>query len=453
VDPPPTDQHTPRWLLSALLVLPALALAGAMIYADRAAAAPPVASFTLSPTSPVTGETVTFTSTSTDPNGDLDLLEWDLDGNGRFNDGEGPTATWSFPVSGQRTVTLRATDLNGDDDTASRTFTVRANAAPTVAFSAAPASPETGQAVTLTSTSRDPDGRPLLHEWDLDDDGAYDDGTDSPITTSFPAKGPHTVWLRVTDSGGLTRTASLDITVRNRAPAASFRYTPAAPLTGDEVRLTSTSTDRDGTVQAHNWDLDGDGAFDDATGAEVRTSFAEAGSHIVSLQAVDNDGARSATAFASIDVARRPAPTAFDLPLAPPAPTSRPAATGPRVLSPLPRVRVRGVTTATGARIDFLGVRTRGGTRIRVLCRGRGCPWARNLQRARFRTSVVRTVRVRGFKRRHLRAGAVVEVFVTRPAMIGKYMRLKIRPGMKPPKRVDGCTSPGGARVRKCPAA
>ena len=59
-------------------------------------------------------------------------------------------------------------------------------------------------------------------------------------------------------------------------------------------------------------------------------------------------------------------------------------------------------------------------------------------------------MRVSGFKRRHLRAGTVLEVFVTRRAMIGKYTRFTIR-RMKAPLRVDRCTAPGVARVRRCP--
>jgi len=56
-----------------------------------------------------------------------------------------------------------------------------------------------------------------------------------------------------------------------------------------------------------------------------------------------------------------------------------------------------------------------------------------------------------GFKRRHLRAGTVLEVFVTQKGMIGKYTRFKIR-RLKAPLRTDSCTAPGRTRVRRCPA-
>jgi hypothetical protein len=49
------------------------------------------------------------------------------------------------------------------------------------------------------------------------------------------------------------------------------------------------------------------------------------------------------------------------------------------------------------------------------------------------------------------RAGAVIEVFITRKGAIGKSTSFKIR-RMKAPKRLDRCTAPGKARVRRCPA-
>src|SRR5207245_531039 len=62
---------------------------------------PPTASFTASPPSPVsTGTPVTFTSTSNDPDGSIASQAWDLNDDGKFDDGTGTTATRSFPKAG-----------------------------------------------------------------------------------------------------------------------------------------------------------------------------------------------------------------------------------------------------------------------------------------------------------------------------------------------------------------
>ncbi len=67
---------------------------------------------TLTGNSPLT---VSFTSTGTqdaDP-GDLLTYEWDLDGDGEFNDSAGTSATRTFLNAGTYTVTLRVTDTSG----------------------------------------------------------------------------------------------------------------------------------------------------------------------------------------------------------------------------------------------------------------------------------------------------------------------------------------------------
>jgi hypothetical protein len=232
-------------------------------------------------------------------------------------------------------------------------------------------------------------------------------------------------------------------------PRASFVYAPEKPFAGDEVVLTSTSTSEDGEIDEHEWDLDGDGEFDDAEGEEVRTSFAQPGSYVVGLR-VRDDRRRSRPFFDTIEVSSRPDPGTSPPGTSPPGTGPSGDAFGPRLLNPFPRVRIRGVTTPTGARIDLLSVLTPGGTRVLVRCKGRGCPWRRKIRKARFGTTLARTVRIPGFRRRHLRAGTVLQVFVTRRGMIGKYTRFRIR-RMKAPLRVDRCTAPGAARAARCP--
>jgi PKD repeat protein len=509
----------------------------------------PNARFELSPTNPVEGELVTFTSTSTDEDGDINSITWDLDDNSSsFNDGSGPTASKRYdcdvddhdggPPPCSITARIRVQDRQGDVDTASRSFTVRANTPPVAAFSVNPESPQTGQEVTLTSSSSDPDGRPLTERWDTDGNGSYETAgsSDRKITLSFPENEVRTVGLQVTDSGGTVRTTTRNITIRNRLPVASFDASAQEIDTGEPVEFTSTSTDPDGQVQTAEWDLDGDGEYDDATGNEVTHSFTDDGSRSVGLMVTDDDGGSDATSdqvtvrnrrptasftytpnapfagdeivltststdsdgqieeyewdfdgdvvvlddhgpearirfdqpgsyqvglkvtddddresevFDTIDVAPRPAPGQPSPPGGDPGGGTGNAVR--RALIPFPTVRIRGVTTATGARIDLLSVRTPGGVRILVRCRGRSCPYARRLRRARFAESQVRTIKLPGFNRRHLRAGTVIQIFVIDNGVIGKYTRFEIRRALRPPRRIDRCAAPGRFRVRSCP--
>ena len=53
-------------------------------------------------------------SGSVDPDGEIVSYEWDLDGDGKFDDGEDVTAEYTYEQAGTYEVSLRVTDNNGD---------------------------------------------------------------------------------------------------------------------------------------------------------------------------------------------------------------------------------------------------------------------------------------------------------------------------------------------------
>jgi hypothetical protein len=85
---------------------------------------PPVASFTVAPGAPVTNQPVLFTSTSSDPDGTVQDQVWDLNGDGNYDNGAGPTALRAFADVGQYVVGLRVTDNAGLVSFDSQTVTV-----------------------------------------------------------------------------------------------------------------------------------------------------------------------------------------------------------------------------------------------------------------------------------------------------------------------------------------
>jgi hypothetical protein len=84
----------------------------------------PRASFGYTPSSPLTGDTITLFSTSSDPNGPIASLEWDLKDDGKFADATGPTATVSFATAGTHRVLLRATNAKGASTVAEAIITL-----------------------------------------------------------------------------------------------------------------------------------------------------------------------------------------------------------------------------------------------------------------------------------------------------------------------------------------
>ncbi|SEP14364.1 PKD domain-containing protein [Halogranum amylolyticum] len=89
-----------------------------------------------------------------------------------------------------------------------------ANQSPTARFSFSPETPLTGQKLTFdASDSVDPEGSIVEYQWDLDDDGTYEQ-TGETAEYEFNTPSRQTVNLKVTDDSGNTSTISQEILVR-----------------------------------------------------------------------------------------------------------------------------------------------------------------------------------------------------------------------------------------------
>jgi PKD domain len=292
--------------------------------------------------------------------------------------------------------------------------------APSASFTVSPVSPLSLEPVTFTSTST---GDVSSVGWDLDNDGSFDDSTNTSATLSFPSAAVYTVRLRAYGYGGAYGDQVQPIRVFNRPPTATIAYFPAAPKAGDPLNLVALPEDSDGTVVSEEWDLDGDGVFE-ASGALVTHTFPTPGAYTVLLRVTDNDHA-AVVASQVIRVDAKP----------------------PEFLSPFPLVRVSGKVTVAGARINRLVIEAPSGAKVKIRCHGGGCKRRQQAKTAPS-TGGPTFLRFPQFERR-LRPHAVLEIFVTKPGTIGKYTRLTIRGG-KRPLRYDLCIYPGAKRPRAC---
>lgn len=313
-----------------------------------------------------------------------------------------------------------------------------AQAAPTAGFEVTPKAPITHQQLTFTSTSTAPPPNSIvLYEWDLDDDDIYDEGTGPSATWTFTRPGPHIVGLRVTDNGAVpaSDTRHVRLVIGNRTPVPSAVSLPASPAPGQQVTLLSNSYDPDGFIASFAWDLDSDGVFDDGAGSSISTSF-PAGRHAVGLRVTDDSGdTASTTVFVEV--------------------SSAVSASAQSLLSPFPVVRVSGIVRRKGIRLRLLSVTGPVGATVHVRCTGRGCPFKRTSKTVQgaARTSATPAtglVQVKRFRKKLLRNGAIVRIFVTKEGAIGKYTRLRIRNG-KPPARVDRCVTSVNRKPFACP--
>ena len=238
---------------------------------------PPTPSFTAD----VQNRTVTFTSTSADPDGVIASSTWDF-GDGTF--GTGTTTTHTYGAAGTYDVNLTVTDNNAAPATASNPVTVNdapANLDPTASFT----SSVQFHTATLTSTSTDADGTIASYSWDF---GDATNGSGPTNQHTYSAPGTYPVALTVTDDDGATNTISNDVTITNVAPTASF----TSSTLNHTATLTSTSTDDDGTIVSSIWDF---GDTTSGTGATTSHTYGAAGTYPVVLTVTDNDGATNTT--------------------------------------------------------------------------------------------------------------------------------------------------------------
>ena len=94
--------------------------------------------------------------------------------------------------------------------------------------------------------------------------GDGEGSTEGAPTHIFAAAGTYDVVLTATDEHGAATTVTHRVTVAEDpgGPTPSFTYSPSAPLAGDPVTFTSTSTPSRGAITKTEWDLDGDGVYD-----------------------------------------------------------------------------------------------------------------------------------------------------------------------------------------------
>jgi len=126
---------------------------------------PPSAAVTASPDAGDPPLAVTFDAAgSTDPDpGDTLTYAWDLDDDGTFDDGTGPTATYTYTEPGQALVRVRVSDLAGDRDVATTSVTVGAPGTPipTIAEPTGEAVAAVGEEVDYAGSATDAAGNPL----------------------------------------------------------------------------------------------------------------------------------------------------------------------------------------------------------------------------------------------------------------------------------------------------
>lgn len=270
------------------------------------------ASFVASPESGDIPLEVTFdASSSYDPDGEIVAYDWDLDGDGDFDDGEGDLVSYEYTQEGDYEVTLRVTDNNGEYATTS--LTIEAGSVGGLRAVITAPLPE-GESYYVDEEyefdgklSQIESGSIKKYTWDFGD-GSTTVSTRT-VTHSFDSAGTYEVTLTVQDGDGNTDADILEVVVveEGEAPTAEISTDPAA--SGGVVEGTvpfdvefdaSGSTDPEEDIVDYEWDFDGDGEVDD-TGDIVTYTYEEVGTYEATLLVRDSVGNEDETSI-SVEV-------------------------------------------------------------------------------------------------------------------------------------------------------
>jgi PKD domain len=386
----------------------------------------PTGTLDATPDAVLRNQPVTLTATASDPGGAITLYEWDLNGNGVFNEagepqGAASSIQTSFATPGLRVVRVRVSDNSTPAKQVVLTDFVRVNFPPEADFSINPSPPLIGDAVTFRAIrAQDPDGTVATYEWDLDGNGSYEHSGATPPAQTFGTAGARSASLRVTDDSGEQSVVSKQFTVgSNIRPDASFRISPARPRIGEEVTFTSTSDDEDDRIVRHEWDFHLDGRYE-AQGRVVSRTFTTAGKRSATLRVTDSRGA-TATRTETFEVEAEPLKGPVDLKRS------------------LGYIRER-----WGIRLVILVVKVPAKTTVSVTCKGSGCPRGTFTKRSRKKAAQLRFTKLRG----SVRAGAKIIVVTKRAGHVPAYDVYTVRGGKRRPLLREGCKPPGAKKAR-----
>ncbi|MGB9135286.1 MAG: PKD domain-containing protein [Candidatus Bathyarchaeia archaeon] len=263
---------------------------------------PPIAAFTHSPSTPSTGQPVTFdAATSYDPDGSVVSYTWDF-GDGNTTTIATSVITHTYTDNGVFTVMLTVTDNDGLTDTETRSVTV-SNRIPVASFTESATTTLTNMAISFdASSSYDPDGSIVSYFWDFGDDS---NATGVTANHTYTDNGTYMVTLTATDNDGTTNTATATKTILNRSPIASFTENAISAPTGTIIYFNaSASYDPDGAIIGYFWDF---GDTTNATGITVNHAYADDGTYTVTLRVSDDDGVTTMATATKTILNRAPA--------------------------------------------------------------------------------------------------------------------------------------------------
>ena len=266
---------------------------------------PLTSSFSYSPSSPQTGQQVTFTASASGGTPAY-VFSWSF---GDTSTGTGASVTHSYSSAGTFVVILTVKDSGSPQQTApSQQSVTVANSPPpplTASFTYSPTSPQITQQVTF-SGSASGGTSPYSFSWSFGD-GL--NGAGATVSHAYSAAGTFTVILTVKDGGipQQTATSQQSVTITSPPPTltASFTYNPSSPQVGQQITFTAFASG--GTAPyTYSW-IFGDGST--TTGTTATHTYSSAGAFNVVLTVKDSGSPQQTASSQQSVTASNPAPS------------------------------------------------------------------------------------------------------------------------------------------------
>jgi hypothetical protein len=176
---------------------------------------PPIADFYTDQDSPVTGDTVVLTSTSSDADGTIATYNWEASGPGSFSiNPYGETADFTANDAGEYTIKLSVTDDDGESSSISKTLNVvQQNEGPVIGTIAVSGETVIGSAVSLSASVSDSDGTIKSYQWSLSPSDAPDGAVWQLIPDDLVSTDTSPDTVQATFIGSLEGNYTLSLTV------------------------------------------------------------------------------------------------------------------------------------------------------------------------------------------------------------------------------------------------
>ena len=142
-----------------------------------------------------------------------------------------------------------------------------------------------GDSTTLANISSVPQTASV--EWDLDNDGFFNNGTGNVVKHVFPVADTINVRVKIVDSSGTLFFSLPHPVIVDPNPMPNFYF--VGTCFGQNTRLTNTSTIPNAATLIYEWDFDSNTSVDD-TVTNPQITFGDTGVWNVTLHVISSDG-------------------------------------------------------------------------------------------------------------------------------------------------------------------